>query len=130
MLVMTEPDMYSELFHNLDDTNAHELGHNWFYGMLGSDERAHPWLDEGFTQYIEQDYTDSKYSRGLFRYVDRFPWVGRISALDVNEQNYLARAWARDEQPVATPADGHPGYPTYGVAAYTKPASMLHTLRG
>jgi len=130
MLVMNEPGMYSELFHNLDDTNAHEVGHNWFYGMLGSDERAHPWLDEGFTQYIEHDYTDAKYPRGLFRFVDRFPWVGRISALDLDEQSYLARAWARDERPIVTPADGHPGYPTYEVAAYNKPASMLHTLRG
>ena len=130
MLVMNEPSMYTELFHSLDDTNAHELGHNWFYGMLGSDERAYPWLDEGFTQYIEHDYTDAKYPRGLFRYVDRFPWVGRISAMDLNEQSYLARAWARDERPIATSADAQPGFPTYGVSAYTKPASMLHTLRG
>ncbi|HYR69310.1 MAG TPA: M1 family aminopeptidase, partial [Candidatus Dormibacteraeota bacterium] len=130
MLVMDEPAMYSALFHSLDDTNAHEVGHEWCYGMLGSDERAHPWMDEGFTQYIEHDYSDTKYPRGLFGYVDRFPWVGRISALDLDEQYYLARAWARDERPIATPADGHPGYPTYGVAAYAKPASMLHTLRG
>ena len=130
MLVMDEPAMYSGLVHSLDDTNAHEVGHEWFYGMLGSDERAHPWMDEGFTQYIEHDYTDAKYPHGLFRHVDRFPWVGRISALDLDEQSYLARAWARDERPIATPADGHPGYPTYGVAAYSKPASMLHTLRG
>jgi len=130
MLVMNEPDQYSSLFHTLDDTNAHELGHNWFYGMLGSDERASPWLDEGFTQYVEHDYTDSKYPDGLFRYAKRYPWVGRISSLDEDEQSYLARAWARDEQPIATPADGYQGYPAYGVAAYGKPSSMLHTLRG
>ncbi len=130
MLVMDEPGMYSKLFHNLDDANAHEVGHNWFYGMLGSDERADPWLDEGFTQYVEHDHIDTKYPHGLFRYADRFPWVGRMSALDLNEQYYLARAWARDERPIVTPADGHPGFPTYGTAAYAKPASMLHTLRG
>src|SRR6185295_7321291 len=52
------------------------------------------------------------------------------SALDVDEQYYLARAWARDERPIATPTEEHPGYPTYAVAAYVKPASMLHTMRG
>jgi len=130
MLVMNEPGMDSPYFHILDDTNAHELGHNWFYGMLGSDERANPWLDEGFTQYIEHDYTDSKYPNGLFRYAKRFPWLGRVSDLDLDEQFYLARAWTRDEQPIATPADGYLGYPAYGVAAYGKPSSMLHTLRG
>jgi hypothetical protein len=130
MLSMNEPGMYSEVFHRLDDTNAHEVGHSWFYGMLGSDERAYPWLDEGFTQYIEHDYTDTKHPRGLFRYIDRFPWVGRISAMNLNEQHYLARAWARDERPSATPADEHPGYTTYATSAYVKPASMLYTLRG
>src|SRR5690606_21477583 len=31
----------------------HEVGHNWFYGILASNERKHPWLDEGVNSYIE-----------------------------------------------------------------------------
>jgi hypothetical protein len=130
MLVMNEPAMYSRYFHELDDTNAHELGHNWFYGMLGSDERAHPWLDEGFTQHIEADYTDTKYPDGIFARARSFPWLRGYHMRDLNELDYLERAWLRDEQPLTTPADSATGYDTYSVAAYTKPASMLHTLRG
>ncbi len=32
----------------------HEVGHNWFQGLLGSNERLHPWQDEGINTYYEQ----------------------------------------------------------------------------
>ena len=31
----------------------HEVGHNWFYGKLGSNERSYPWMDEGINSYYE-----------------------------------------------------------------------------
>lgn len=34
-------------------TATHELGHSWFQQVLGSNESKHPWMDEGFTTYIE-----------------------------------------------------------------------------
>ena len=32
----------------------HEVGHNWFQGLLASNERLHPWQDEGINTYYEQ----------------------------------------------------------------------------
>ncbi|GIS72180.1 MAG: hypothetical protein CM1200mP10_17570 [Candidatus Neomarinimicrobiota bacterium] len=29
----------------------HEVGHNWFYGILGFNERDHTWMDEGLNEY-------------------------------------------------------------------------------
>ncbi|MCA9936653.1 MAG: M1 family metallopeptidase [Anaerolineales bacterium] len=35
----------------LESTTAHEVGHQWFYSMVGNDQLTEPWLDESLTQY-------------------------------------------------------------------------------
>jgi hypothetical protein len=32
---------------------VHEVGHQWFYGLVGNDQYRDPWLDEGLTNYAE-----------------------------------------------------------------------------
>jgi hypothetical protein len=131
MITTNDPGLYSPVLDVLDLTLSHELYHDWFYGMLASDERAHPWLDEGFTQWLEQDHLERKYPRGLFRLAARFPWLHRVGPFEqVNELPYLESAWTRDEQPMNLGADAYANYATYGTAVYTKPACMLHTLEG
>lgn len=39
----------------------HEVGHNWFYGILASDERAYPWMDEGLNSFSDRRYMMTKY---------------------------------------------------------------------
>ncbi|WP_317898393.1 M1 family metallopeptidase [Aurantibacillus circumpalustris] len=45
----------------LDMVIAHEVGHNWFYGILGSNERDHPFLDEGVNSFVELRYMRTNY---------------------------------------------------------------------
>lgn len=40
----------------LDAVIAHEVGHNWFMSMLGTNERTYPWMDEGLNTYFEMWY--------------------------------------------------------------------------
>jgi hypothetical protein len=40
---------------------VHEVGHNWFYGILGSNERQHGWMDEGMNTANEMRYVATKY---------------------------------------------------------------------
>src|SRR5207249_4648627 len=44
-----------------DETIAHEIGHNWFMGILSSNERDHAWMDEGMNTYIENKYMATYY---------------------------------------------------------------------
>ena len=37
---------------NYRDLLTHEVGHNWFFGMVGSNETYRAFLDEGFTQFL------------------------------------------------------------------------------
>ncbi|MBX2986180.1 MAG: M1 family metallopeptidase [Bacteroidia bacterium] len=38
-------------------TVMHEIGHNWFYGVLGSNERQFPWMDESVNTFYENLYS-------------------------------------------------------------------------
>jgi hypothetical protein len=46
---------------NLDLTIEHEVGHNWFYAVLGTNERRYPWMDEGINTYYDNRYSAWKY---------------------------------------------------------------------
>ncbi|WP_338779597.1 M1 family metallopeptidase [Metabacillus sp. FJAT-52054] len=39
--------------------NAHEIGHQWFYGIIGDNEFDEPWLDESFASYAAALYDNS-----------------------------------------------------------------------
>lgn len=44
----------------------HEVGHNWFYGIFGSNERRYPWMDESINSYFtEKTITDYRKKRHI-----------------------------------------------------------------
>ena len=49
----------------LDGVITHEVGHNWFYGILGFNERDHTWLDEGINSYYDHRYTQEFYDEPM-----------------------------------------------------------------
>ncbi|MGN7384311.1 MULTISPECIES: M1 family metallopeptidase [unclassified Paenibacillus] len=46
---------------NLERVVVHEIGHQFFYGMVASNEFEEAWLDEGFTSYAEDLVMEQEY---------------------------------------------------------------------
>lgn len=44
---------------------AHEIGHNWFPMIVGSDERRYGWMDEGFNTFIDV-YASDNFNKGEY----------------------------------------------------------------
>jgi hypothetical protein len=40
-------------------TTSHEVGHQWFYALVGNDQGRDPWLDEGLASYAEARYENT-----------------------------------------------------------------------
>ncbi|MDQ3388713.1 MAG: M1 family metallopeptidase [Gemmatimonadota bacterium] len=96
---------------------AHEIAHEWFPMLVGSDEAAHAWMDEGTATYYE--------AMGL---ADQFPEGENPFLADMAA--YLSVAGSDQEVPLMRHTDLVTPYGARTLAAYTKPGVLLRTLRG
>ena len=107
-IAVISPTQTDEL---LDAVIAHEIGHNWFYGMLASNERAAPWMDEGFNSFYEYKYTKQKY--------------GQKHLLE--EMLLKTAVKQKTDQPIATAAHEF-STTNYALIAYHKTAKWLQLI--
>ncbi len=100
----------------------HELGHQWFQGLLASNEREHPFLDEGLTTFAEMDAMDelappgSSASLVLGLPLATEPWHRALGA--------AASRRTRIAQPARAFASGG----DFGALVYGRTATILRTL--
>ncbi len=93
---------------------AHELGHMWWPMVVGSNEKAHAWMDEGLASFAE-----NLSSQELF---------GTDGGL--NDMNgYVRLAGSDRETPSMRHADLYGPFGNRGMASYGKPASVMRALR-
>lgn len=107
----------------LDGVITHEVGHNWFYGILASNERAHPWMDEGFNSYYDHRYDHQYYGTNSL-----LPQVmGGNTATDLDEVGYRYYGCQHLNQAPDTPSEQLQFY-NYWVGSYGVPAKALRQL--
>ncbi|SMO81930.1 M1 family metallopeptidase [Fodinibius sediminis] len=103
---------------SLVGVTVHEFIHNWYYGVLGTNESRFPWMDEGFTTYTSSLTMDHLFNEGKsehphensYRSYYRMHRSGRFEALDTHADHFETNAG-------------------YGVASYSTGAVFLNQLR-
>lgn len=122
----------------LEQTIMHEVGHNWFYGIIGSNERVHPWMDEGMNSFIEARYMQHKYPDmtfadaigGSLPYpVLKFLGADKFPQSAMNELGYLFSARENLDQPVEFHSAEYMKV-NYGTVVYMKTALIMEYLMG
>ncbi|HWR33108.1 MAG TPA: M1 family metallopeptidase, partial [Chitinophagaceae bacterium] len=96
---------------SLDNVITHEIGHNWFYGILASNERDHPWMDEGLNSYYDAKYSSDKYGQQ--------PQLERLA--------FETKAVTKTDQPIELPSEKF-SEANYGLVAYYKTAEWIRFL--
>ncbi|WP_028297903.1 M1 family metallopeptidase [Olivibacter sitiensis] len=123
--LITSPDANEE---RLSGVIAHEVGHNWFMSMLGSNERLHTWQDEGLNSYVQFRYEAEKY-RASSIFGDAIPEeVKKLPAADFQGAIYNAILHIPMDSPIDIPADEFASSEEYGLVSYVKTALWLYIL--
>jgi aminopeptidase N len=99
----------------LEATVAHEVGHQWFYNLVGDDQLDDPWLDESLTQFATLQY-----------YADAYGPVG-----EQGFRSSLEGRWDsinRAEIPIGRPAEAYTGQ-EYSAIVYGRGPLFFVALR-
>lgn len=97
-------------------TATHELGHAWFQHILASNELKHPWMDEGFTTYVENLVTNEMAVKKV------------ENPFKTNYLLYANLVNTGKEQPQTTHSDRYDENRSYSISSYIKGSIFLSQL--
>ncbi len=116
-LVLIGEDLYQGQRESLAFLTAHEVAHQWWYGVIGNDPYQHPWLDEGLTEYSAFEYYRSVFSEGEARRLLTGRWLIPFDTAAGGVDGIVDRPAAAFD-----PAN-------YELLVYAKAALFFHALR-
>ena len=97
-------------------TAVHELGHSWFQHILAFNESKHPWMDEGFTSYIEDIV------------MNEISVKKAENPFESSYKTYVKLVESGKEQPLSTHGDRYDENRSYSIASYVKGELFLSQL--
>jgi hypothetical protein len=104
----------------LEDTTVHELAHQWFYGLVGTNEVDWPFLDEGLTSFAGASVMDAWRRPG-----DVIDLLG----LEIGGEETSGFIDGRQhDAPIAQPAYAFATGDDYSALVYQRASTLLLTL--
>jgi hypothetical protein len=108
--------------HLIDLVTEHEFGHQYWYGMVATNEFENGWLDEGINSYTEVKVLDNMYGANA----SAINWLGaQLGDRELQRMEYVDVA---DTDPLSRPSYTDMSLSTYGGVTYGKTATMLISL--
>jgi Peptidase family M1 domain len=102
----------------------HEFGHQYWYGMVATNEFEDAWMDEGINSYTEVKVLDSILGKNT-----SILNIGGVTVGEREEQR-LSYIGVADRDPMAQNAYIYMNFNSYAGITYGKTASVLLTLEG
>jgi aminopeptidase N len=95
---------------------VHELAHQWFYALVGSDQIRQPWQDEALCEWATLRYVRAAYGQGAYENL-------KALRLDAAMQENV-----RKDITPASPLDQFQSYQEYTAVVYGRGAAMLEAI--
>jgi hypothetical protein len=105
---------------------VHESMHDWYHGVLGSNEALHPWMDEGFTSYASTRIMQH-IARATKGEVDPEVTLENLGN-NSGQSSYVRLAKSGTEEPLSTHSDHYHLNGAYSASAYGKGAVWMSQL--
>lgn len=112
----------------LDYVINHEVGHNWFEAILATNERTHPWMDEGMNTYYDNRYAMQQYGNTNLDIIQtKMAFINNRMPLDIQHTLLQTVTAVKKDQPIETNSEKFTAF-NYNMIAYIKTGDWMTLL--
>lgn len=113
-----------------EGVTIHELGHGYFYGLVGSNEFENPWMDEGFTSFLDTEiyyaaYGPPSFTKNYFGFPVVFPSI----KIPIEAQGISRHRRTADMDIIQRFAWKFMSSESYGANSYSKAELLIRSLK-
>jgi hypothetical protein len=112
----------------LDYVINHEIGHNWFEAILATNERTHPWMDEGMNTYYDNRYAMQQYGNTNIDVIKtNLRFINKRLPDDIQHTLLQTVISIKKDQPIETTSEKMTAF-NYNMVTYVKTGDWMKLL--